>query len=88
MDDLLIRGGHDGSGAPGRDADVALVDGRIVAVEPRSARPARRVVDARGQVAAPGLIDIQRGGRRCESGLGALWCVEGGNRRRGERMDR
>jgi len=32
--------------------------GRIVAVEPRSARPARRVIDARGQVVAPGLIDI------------------------------
>jgi N-acyl-D-amino-acid deacylase len=60
MDDLLIRGGHvvDGSGAPGRDADVALREGRIVAVEPRSARPARRVIDARGHVVAPGLIDI------------------------------
>ena len=33
-------------------------EGRIVAVEPRSARPARRVIDARGQVVAPGLIDI------------------------------
>ena len=60
MDDLLIRGGHviDGSGAPGRDADVAVREGRVVAVEPRSARPARRVVDARGQVVAPGFIDI------------------------------
>jgi N-acyl-D-aspartate/D-glutamate deacylase len=60
VDDLLIRGGLlvDGSGAPGRDADVAVVDGRIAAVEPRSARPARRVIDARGQAVAPGLIDI------------------------------
>ena len=60
MDDLLIRGGHvlDGSGAPGRDADVAVHDGRIAAVEPRSTRPARRVLDVRGQVVAPGLIDI------------------------------
>jgi N-acyl-D-aspartate/D-glutamate deacylase len=60
MDDLLIRGGHviDGSGAAGRDADVAVAGGRIAAVEPRSARSARRVIDARGQVVAPGLIDI------------------------------
>jgi N-acyl-D-aspartate/D-glutamate deacylase len=60
VDDVLIRGGHliDGSGAPGRDADVALRDGRVGAVEPRSARPVRRVIDARGQVVAPGFIDI------------------------------
>src|SRR5215510_5828632 len=41
MDDLLIRGGHaiDGTGGPGREADVSVLDGR-------------------GQVVAPGLIDI------------------------------
>jgi N-acyl-D-amino-acid deacylase len=60
MDDLLIRGGHviDGTGTPGRDADVSIADGRIVAVERRSSRRAKRVIDARGQVVAPGLIDI------------------------------
>jgi N-acyl-D-amino-acid deacylase len=60
MDDLLIRGGLviDGRGEPGREADVAVSAGRVAAVEPRSARAARRVIDARGQVVAPGLIDI------------------------------
>jgi N-acyl-D-amino-acid deacylase len=59
MDDLVIRGGHviDGTGSEGRDADVSLRDGRIAAIGP-AAGPARRTIDARGQVVAPGLIDI------------------------------
>ena len=60
MDDLLIRGGQliDGTGAQAREADVSVSAGRVVAVEPRAARPARRVIDACGQVVAPGFIDI------------------------------
>jgi N-acyl-D-aspartate/D-glutamate deacylase len=60
MDDLVIRGGHviDGTASAGREADVSLLDGRIVAIEARGARPAKRTIDARGQVVAPGLIDI------------------------------
>jgi N-acyl-D-aspartate/D-glutamate deacylase len=59
MDDLLIRGGHviDGTGSEGRDGDVSLRDGRVVAIGPRGG-PAHRTIDARGQVVAPGLIDI------------------------------
>src|SRR5262245_43097929 len=60
MNDLVIRNGHvvDGTGGPGRDLDVVIHEGRIAAVEPRSSQPARRVIDARGQVVAPGFIDI------------------------------
>src|SRR5262245_47661162 len=60
MDDLVIRGGEviDGSGAPGRIADVGVTDGRIVAIEHGQARQARRIIDAAGRVVAPGFIDI------------------------------
>ena len=60
MDDLVIRGGEviDGSGAPGRVADVVVTDGRIVAIDSGQTRQGRRIIDATGQVVAPGFIDI------------------------------
>lgn len=56
--DLLLRGGLvvDGSGAPGRIADVAITDGRIVSIGGPVA--ARREIDVGGQVVAPGFVDI------------------------------
>jgi N-acyl-D-amino-acid deacylase len=60
MDDILIHGGQviDGSGAPGRFADVIVTDGRIVAIDNGQGRQAHRSIDATGQVVAPGFIDI------------------------------
>lgn len=58
--ELLIRGGlvHDGTGAPPRNADVAVSDRRIVLVGDGAHVDAHQVVDAGGQVVAPGFIDI------------------------------
>jgi dihydroorotase/N-acyl-D-amino-acid deacylase len=59
--DLLIRNGRvvDGSGAPWRRADVAVRGDTIVAVAaPGSLGEARRTVDARDLVVAPGFVDL------------------------------
>nr|WP_298897873.1 amidohydrolase family protein [uncultured Altererythrobacter sp.] len=59
--DLLIMNGtlHDGSGADGRNASVLVDDGKIVRIvsvnEPLPF--ARKVIDARGFVIAPGFVD-------------------------------
>jgi len=59
--DLLLVGGTvvDGTGAPGRRADVAIAGNRVVAVGENLARNGvRRVLDVSGQVVAPGFIDL------------------------------
>jgi N-acyl-D-amino-acid deacylase len=59
--DLLICDGRviDGTGAPERRADVAVVDGRIVAVGPGlAATGAAEVVDAAGLLVTPGFVDV------------------------------
>ena len=60
---LLIRNARivDGTGAPARDGSVAVRDGKIVAVGdvPAGTLPAdAREIDAKGQVVAPGFIDV------------------------------
>ncbi len=60
MHDLLVRGGlvFDGTGAPPRVADVAIADGRVVAVDALPAGGAAREVDASGAWVVPGFVDI------------------------------
>ncbi|MCU1499914.1 MAG: N-acyl-D-aspartate/D-glutamate deacylase, partial [Acidimicrobiales bacterium] len=58
---ILIEGGMvaDGTGAPLLRADIAIVDDRVVAVEPGlSADPADIILPAAGRVVAPGFVDI------------------------------
>ena len=59
MLDLKITGGLvvDGTGAPGRIADVGISDGRVVAIGEVS-DAATDTIDARGLVVAPGFIDL------------------------------
>jgi N-acyl-D-amino-acid deacylase len=58
--DVVIRGGtvYDGSGAPGRIADVGLRGDRVAAVGELGEAPARLVVDARGLAVAPGFVNV------------------------------
>jgi N-acyl-D-aspartate/D-glutamate deacylase len=59
MHDLLITGAtvYDGSGAPGRGADVAVSDGRITEVGHIN-DGARETIDADGLALMPGIVDI------------------------------
>ena len=58
--DVVIRGGtvYDGTGAPGRRADVGIRGDRISGVGDLSDVPARLVVNASGLAVAPGFINM------------------------------
>ena len=58
--DVIIRNGRviDGSGRPGFNADVAIKGDRITYVGNLRRAKATREIDARGQVVAPGFIDM------------------------------
>ncbi len=58
--DLIIRNGRviDGSGRPAFPADVAIKGDRIARIGNLRGAQAKRVIDARGQIVAPGFIDM------------------------------
>jgi dihydroorotase/N-acyl-D-amino-acid deacylase len=64
--DLLIRNGRivDGTGSPWYRADLAVRGDTIARIAPRIEAPAARVIDAGGQIVAPGFIDLHTHARR------------------------
>lgn len=57
--DVVIRDGTvvDGSGAPGVHADIGIAGGKVCAIG-RIDDDANQVIDAQGQIVAPGFVDI------------------------------
>ena len=57
--DLIIHGGTviDGSGSPGRRADIGITGDRIVFIGDAGKQTAKRTVDATGLLVTPGFID-------------------------------
>jgi dihydroorotase len=68
--DLVIKGGRVIDPSVGLDAvrDVAIVGGKIAAVEANIAADATETIDARGRIVAPGLIDIHTHAGRNKEG--------------------
>lgn len=63
---VLISGGMviDGTGSPARRADVRVEGMKIIEVGRLKPLPAERIIDARGQVVAPGFIDLHNHSER------------------------
>src|SRR6516165_3310971 len=76
--DLVIKGGRVIDPSVGLDAvrDVAIVAGKIAAVEADIKGDAADTIDARGKIVAPGLIDIHTHAARVVEGAGI--CLQDG----------
>src|SRR5487761_1867395 len=57
--DVLLRNGSviDGSGSPAMQADIGIMGDRIVFIGDGAGKSARRVIDVKGLIVAPGFID-------------------------------
>ena len=60
MYDLLITNGTvvDGTGSPGRPADLGVTDGVVAAIGDLGGERAKRTIDAEGLVVSPGFVDV------------------------------
>jgi N-acyl-D-amino-acid deacylase len=58
--DLLILGGSliDGSGAPARQTDIGIRDGRIVSIGNLQNATTRQTINAKNHIVSPGFIDL------------------------------
>ena len=58
--DVVIRNGHiiDGTGSPWYAGDLAIRSGKIAAIGRLDGAVAKKTIDARGMVVAPGFIDM------------------------------
>ena len=58
--DIVIKNGqiYDGTGNAPYRADIAILDGKIAAIEPSMTASAERTIDAEGKIVTPGFVDV------------------------------
>lgn len=58
--DLIIRNGQvvDGTGAPAKDVDIAVLGGKIAAIGGALKATAAKEIDAAGMIVTPGFVDV------------------------------